>query len=309
MCSEDPRAVSETPERSPDFRGTLFVCATPIGNLDDLSPRALAVLRACDRIAAERPEHTRKLLARFGIPAGKLRPCAESTRERELGGLVEALRQGQCVALVSDAGTPGISDPGARLVALAVAAGCTVRPVPGPSSLTAALSISGFAFEQALFLGFPPRKPGERAHALERALAQEACVVLFESPERIRATLAAVGELAPRRPICLLREASKLHEEILRGTAAELLAALPESPIGEFTLVAAPPAPEERAGEPEQRDAWLVERITALREEQLSAREIVRALVLLAEIPRNHAQRLVRACIAREPGDDEEAPA
>lgn len=305
MSSDAVLTTHDSTERSPGSRGTLFVCATPIGNLEDLSPRALRVLTECAVVAAERPGHTRKLLAHFGIPTGKLRPCAESTSDRDLARLIDVLATGESIALVSDAGTPAISDPGARLVALAHAERFDVRPVPGPSSLTAALSISGFAFERVLFLGFLARKPGDRRRVLEEALDAAACVVLFESPERIRNTLADLAELAGARPLCLLREASKVHEEILRGTPAEILERLPERPLGEFTAVLAEPDDSDRAHRDGRRDRWLVERILALHEDGVLARGIVRSLVLLAGVPRNHAQRLVRGTLPEEDDDGE----
>jgi 16S rRNA (cytidine1402-2'-O)-methyltransferase len=305
MSGDPSRPSSDSTERSPAIRGTLFVCATPIGNLEDLSPRAQRVLAECDVIAAERPGHTRKLLAHFGIPTAKLTPCAESTSDRDMARLVERLVHGHAVALVTDAGTPAISDPGARLVALAHAAGVPVCPVPGPSSLTAALSVSGFTFERVLFLGFLAKKPGDRRRALEDALETAACVVFFESPERIRATLTQLAELAGARRICLLREASKIHEEVLRGAAAELLEHLPEGPIGEFTAVVAAPGDEDHAYREARRDEWLVERILALDEDGVPARGIVRSLVLLAGVPRNHAQRLVRGTLPEEDDDGE----
>jgi 16S rRNA (cytidine1402-2'-O)-methyltransferase len=303
MCSDASDQVSHV-ERSPDLRGTLFVCATPIGNLEDLSPRVERLLRECDIVAAERPSHTRKLLSHLGIPSAKLRPCAEGTGEGGLRSLVEAIRAGRSVALVSDAGTPGISDPGWRLVAMAAAAGCPTRAVPGPSSLAAALSVAGFPCEPTLFLGFAPRKPGERRRALESGLDSAATLVLFESPERVRTTLADLAELAPTRALCITRETTKLHEEILRGSAHELLALLPAKPIGEITLVVAPPTDEDLAARECRRDSDLSDRIRALYAEGVTPRGIVRALVLLAGISRNRATRLVRGALPEAPGED-----
>jgi 16S rRNA (cytidine1402-2'-O)-methyltransferase len=272
--------------------GTVYVCATPLGNLDDLSERAKAVLAAADVVAAERPQHTRKLLSHLGIPAGKLRPAAESTSEQSLDDIVRVAAEGGIVAVVADAGTPGVSDPGAPLVRRALAAGCPVRPIPGPSSLTAALSVSGFETRRVLMVGFPPRKPGARREALTEWTALPAAIVLFESPKRVRATVTDLGAVAPRRPLMLLREATKIHEEILRGTPGEVLAALDDAPKGEMTLVVSPPG--EADGPSEANEDWSSP-VADLLADGVSPRDVVRALVALADLPKGRAFDIVQA--------------
>lgn len=195
--------------------GTLYVVATPIGNLEDVSARALGTLRRVSLIAAEDTRHTGKLLAHFGIATPTTSYHAFNARARQ-GRLLEALATGD-VALVSDAGTPALSDPGMELVDAALEAGYEVRAIPGPSSLTAAISVTGLVDGPFVFLGFAPRKGGERGRFLERAVATGYALVLFESPNRVPATL---GELAGRcvgRRFAVVRELSKLHEEVVRG--------------------------------------------------------------------------------------------
>lgn len=273
--------------------GTLYVCATPLGNLGDLSERARRILSAADVVAAERPEHTRKLLSYLGISSSKLRPAAESTKDRALEAIVDSLRQGATVAMVTDAGTPGISDPGSRLVRLAVAAGCPVSPIPGASALCAALSISGFDTSRVLMEGFLPRKEGARRAVLGHSLAVNAAVVLFESPRRLCETLRTLATLAPARPAMVLREATKLHEEVLRGTAEEILERLGAEPRGEATLVIAPPSASEEEAAGTAKDAW-ESQASRLLAEGLSPRDAVRALMVLAGLSKSQAFALVK---------------
>ncbi len=281
-------------ERSPFQGGTLYVCATPIGNLEDLSPRALRLLRECDLLAAERPSHTRDLLRAFDIPPEKLRQCAESTSDADLRRIVESVLKGAVCAVVTDAGTPGLSDPGQRLVALALAAGCRVLPVPGPSALAAALSVCGFDTRRVRFVGFLPKKPGDRRRLLEELLEGDECVVFHESPVRARDALGELRALRPERPVAVLREATKVHEELLHGTPEAVLARLDDPPRGEFTMVVAPPGPEEIAARETRRDAALTRRIQALLELGCCERCAIQALTQIADAPRNRATQLVR---------------
>ena len=208
---------------------------TPIGNLEDLSARAIRVLGEVSAIAAEDTRVTARLLARHGIRKPLLSYRAP-VEKRGLPRVTAALDEGD-VALVSDAGTPAVSDPGQVLVTAAWAAGHTVVPIPGPSSVTAALSIAGYGGPGFTFLGYLPRKPGEMRRLMASLLDDERPAVAFESPFRVRKSLALIAEVLPERSLTLTRELTKLHEEILRGTAAEVLAALGERARGEFTLV------------------------------------------------------------------------
>ena len=209
--------------------------AGPIGNLEDLSARALRVLGEATAIAAEDTRVTSRLLARHGIRKPLMSYRAPVER-RGLPRVMAALDEGD-VALVSDAGTPTLSDPGQALVTAAWAAGHTVVPIPGPSSVTAALSIAGYGGPGFTFLGYLPRKPGEMRRLMETLREDPRPAVAFESPYRVQKSLALLAESLPERSITLTRELTKMHEEVLRGTASEVLAALGERARGEFTLV------------------------------------------------------------------------
>ncbi|MGH9417537.1 MAG: 16S rRNA (cytidine(1402)-2'-O)-methyltransferase [Terriglobales bacterium] len=240
--------------------GTLYLVATPIGNLGDLTHRAVEVLKQADVIACEDTRHSRTLLDHYGIlrPAQGAAPKLvsyyrqnEAARTQEL---LARLRAGEAVALLSDAGTPLVADPGARLVEAAVAAGIAVVPVPGPSAALAALTASGLwgPGEAAALLGFPPHRAGERRRWLERWQAWPALLVLFESPHRIEATVADLETVfGPARALALARELTKLHEEFIRGTVAEVRTRLAQQPPrGEYTLVIAAPPPPPRPPSP-----------------------------------------------------------
>lgn len=213
----------------------LFVVATPIGNLEDLSARAIRILGEVSAIAAEDTRVTSRLLARHGIRKPLLSYRAPVER-RGLPRVMAALDDGD-VALVSDAGTPTLSDPGQALVTAAWAAGHTVVPIPGPSSVTAALSIAGYGGPGFTFLGYLPRKPGDMRRLLASLSEDARPAVAFESPFRIRKSLQLIAESLPERSITVTRELTKLHEEVMRGTAAEILGTLGDRARGEFTLV------------------------------------------------------------------------
>ena len=215
--------------------GRLVVCPTPIGNLEDVTLRVLAMLRAADVVACEDTRHTRVLLDRHGIDATKLISYHEHNERARAAELVERMRAGAVIALVSDAGMPLVSDPGFALVRACIEAGLAVEVLPGPSSVTTALVASGLPAERWRFVGFLPRKAAERARLLERAAET---LVAFESPRRLAATLAQLAERDPDRPLAVCRELTKLHEEVRRGTAAQLAAYYSEhAPRGEVVLV------------------------------------------------------------------------
>jgi 16S rRNA (cytidine1402-2'-O)-methyltransferase len=213
----------------------LYVVGTPIGNLEDVSARALRILSEVGAIAAEDTRVTARLLARHGVRKPLISYRAPVER-RGLPRVMAALDEGD-VALVSDAGTPTLSDPGAALVSAAWAAGHTVVPIPGPSAVAAALSVAGYPGPGFTFVGYLPRKPGEMRRLLQTLADDPRPAVAFESPFRIRKSLALIAEVLPDRPLTLGRELTKLHEEVLRGTAAEIAAALGEKVKGEITLV------------------------------------------------------------------------
>ena len=217
--------------------GTLYLVSTPIGNLEDITLRALRVLREAHLIAAEDTRHTQRLLARYEIGT----PCLVYHEHNKLARgpqLVRQLREGRSVALVTDAGTPGISDPGCMLVRDARAAGVPVVPVPGASAVAAALSASGVPADRFVFDGFPPVKPGRRLNRLAALRDLDTTVVLYESPHRIQATLEAIGTVFGEREIVVARELTKQFEEIVRATPAAHRERLASAGIrGEFTIV------------------------------------------------------------------------
>ena len=215
----------------------LSVVATPIGNLEDITLRALRVLRECDAVVAEDTRHTRRLLTAHGISRPLLSLPAHDERRR-VPALVERLRGGASLALCTDAGTPVVSDPGAALVAAARAAGVTVVPVPGPSALTAALAGSGMRGDRVCFLGFLPRSPGKLRRAVEAGLALEGTVAFYESPLRLARTLTLIEALCGARPVVVARELTKVHETFHAGTAATLAAEFAaHPPRGECTVL------------------------------------------------------------------------
>ena len=225
--------------------GPLFVVATPIGNLEDLSFRAVRVLREVKVIACEDTRHTRLLLQRHGI-ATPLVSYHEHNERSRTTELVRRLLLGESVALVSDAGTPLLSDPGYTLIREAIASGVPVVPIPGPSAITAALSAAGLPTDRFVFLGFLPRKSAERRRVLEAVQAIPWTLVLFEAPTRAEATLKDLQAVLGERPIALMRELTKRFEEILRGTPKEVLAQAQGRRLrGEVTIVVgggSPPA-------------------------------------------------------------------
>jgi 16S rRNA (cytidine1402-2'-O)-methyltransferase len=230
--------------------GSLFVVATPIGNLEDLTFRALRTLREVDLIAAEDTRRTVKLLSHYQIRKPMMSLHAHN-EHREAPRLVDRMRQGESVALVSDAGTPGIADPGARVVASAHAGGIRVVPVPGPSAVTAALSASGFAADQFVFLGFPPRAGQARQHWLTRLAEERWTVVFYEAPHRFKRTMNDVRTQLVDRQIIVLRELTKIHEQLVVLPIAEVPDAT--AAVGEFVVVVGPR--DERAIEVPQSSA------------------------------------------------------
>jgi len=216
--------------------GTLYVVSTPIGNLGDVSGRAAETLKLVERVAAEDTRRTRALLTHLGIDRKLLTKLDANVPERIVEQLVEHLDAGENVALVTDAGTPSVSDPGSALVRRAAERGITVVAIPGPSAVTAAVSVSGLVDGPFLFLGFLSRRGEKRKRAIRRIAASPEPVVLFEAPARIRATLGELAQAMPARRACVLRELTKVHEEAVRGTLVEL-AARDVTERGEFTLV------------------------------------------------------------------------
>jgi 16S rRNA (cytidine1402-2'-O)-methyltransferase len=270
---------------------TLYVVATPLGNLGDLSPRAAETLRSVPVVAAEDTRRSRGLLTHLGANPTLLSFHAHS-QARRLETILGILGDGRDIALVTDAGTPVVSDPGTDLVAAAREAGHTVVPVPGPSAVATALSAAGLPADRYLFLGFLPRKGTARARLLERATAEEWSVVFFEAPTRLVALLTdLIKTTGPLRQGVVARELTKLHEEFRAGTLAELADYYSEfPPRGELTIVVegtgAPAAPPDRTDE-------AMERASELLAEGMSRREVARLLTETHGLSRNDAYRLV----------------
>ncbi|MBW2361589.1 MAG: 16S rRNA (cytidine(1402)-2'-O)-methyltransferase [Deltaproteobacteria bacterium] len=257
----------------------LCLVATPIGNLEDVTLRALRVLREASLVLAEDTRRTRKLLDRHGIDRTPLSLHAHNEAAR-VGRVLAVLAEGGDVALVSDAGTPLVSDPGERLLTAVVEAGHPVTAVPGPSAVLAALTLAGLGTERFSFLGFLPRKAGARRALLERVATAEETLVLFESPQRLAATLAELATRLGERRACVARELTKLHEEVARGSLDELAERFADGARGEVTLVVAGAQPAPAPAVDDLDDE-------------------IRARLASGETPRDVAARLARPGLSR----------
>ena len=253
--------------------GTLYGVATPIGNLEDVTLRALRVLGEADLLFAEDTRRTRVLLERHDVSARPVSLHAHNEAAR-IAGALERLASGGCVALVSDAGTPLVSDPGQRLVAAALEAGHRVESVPGPSAALAALAVSGLPPEPFAFLGFPPRRAAARRARFASYRGRPETLVLFESPRRVAATLRELFDVLGPRRACVARELTKLHEEVARGDLAELAERFADGARGEVTLVVAGDA----SGLPRASDEDVERRVRELVGEGCSPREVAARL-------------------------------
>jgi 16S rRNA (cytidine1402-2'-O)-methyltransferase len=285
--------------RAPASRGTLYVVATPIGHLDDLSQRALETLRNVSLIACEDTRKTGGLLARHQLRA-RLVSHHRFNEARSASGLLETLRRGESVALVTDGGTPGISDPGALLVRLARAEGHAIVPVPGPSALTALLSVSGFPAGPFTFIGFLPHRKGERRRTLQSLRGEPRPLLFFEAPHRIHACLLDAQEILGDREAFLGREMTKRHEELLSGPLSSLRAALADRDArGEFALLisgaaaadaAAPPGDEASShGEPPSES--IASAMRRLVDEGLDRKEAMRRVARARGVSRREVYR------------------
>jgi 16S rRNA (cytidine1402-2'-O)-methyltransferase len=268
--------------------GTLYLVSTPIGNLGDITIRAIETLKSVSAVLAEDTRHTRHLLGRYEI-ATPMVAYHEHNEARSTPRLVERLRGGESLALVSDAGTPLLSDPGARLVRAAVEAGVAVVPVPGASALLAALVAGGLPAERFTFFGFLPRRGRERREAVESIVATPHTAVLYEAPSRVGETLAELAAAgAGEREAVVARELTKQFEELRRGTVAELARYHADAPVrGEVVLLIGAATPEDVDEES------LREQARALRESGTSVRDVARALAA-SGAPRNLAYRIAQ---------------
>ena len=263
--------------------GRLVVCPTPIGNLEDVTLRVLAALRSADVVACEDTRRTKVLLDRYGVSA-KLVSYHEHNERARTSELVSRMASGAVVALVSDAGMPLVSDPGHVLVTGAVAAGVTVEVLPGPSAALAALVASALPSESWRFVGFLPRKAGE----LSSVWRSPETVVAFESPKRLAASLASLAEVDPDRPVAVCRELTKVHEEVVRGTASELAARYAsEDPRGEIVVVAGPATES-------AEEAPAVDALRRLVEAGARARPAAAVVAELTGVPANTLYRALK---------------
>lgn len=278
---------------------TLYLVATPIGNLEDITLRALRVLREATLIAAEDTRHTRRLLAHYDI-ATRCLSYHEHNRLARLDTVLAALATGD-VALVSDAGTPALSDPGSELVAACIAAGYPVSPIPGPSSPIAALVASGVSTEQFFFAGFLPRRRSERLTALALLANLPASLICFEAPHRLVDWLTDALDILGDRHIVIARELTKLHEEFLRCTIAEALAHYQEHPPrGEYTLVVAGAAP---LAPPQADEATMLHRMQELHAQGHSSSAAAR---IVAKEARVHKSVVYQLWLDRDSDDSQE---
>jgi 16S rRNA (cytidine1402-2'-O)-methyltransferase len=265
--------------------GVLYVVATPIGHLGDLSPRAAETLRLAARVCAEDTRRTRGLLSHLGIAGKPLDRLDAHASAADVEAAVSRLLAGEDLALVTDAGTPVVSDPGTALVRAAAAAGVRVVPIPGPSAVMAAVAAAGLVTGGFRFLGFLPRGGPERRAALETVRATPEAVVLFEAPQRTAETVAELARLQPGREAVIGRELTKVHEEFLRGTLAELGQALASREVlGEVTIVLGPAGAEANA--PAMDEAEMDARIDAELAAGRRARDIADTLSLESGLPR-----------------------
>lgn len=257
-----PSNLSDTRSGANAVGGTLYIVATPIGNLDDITLRAVAILRTVDVIAAEDTRQTGILFKTHGIATRLISYHEHNERERA-GQLIEKLKAGQAVAVVSDAGTPTISDPGYRLVSAAADAGIDVVPLPGVSAVTAALSVSGLPTDTFTFIGFPEKKAGKRTKLLQRLADRRETLIFYESPRRIIALLENVRECLGDRSAILAREMTKQHEEFIRGTISRIIATLAKRPAvkGECTLLVSGKL-EAEAADPGEIEAEIAQLLT-----------------------------------------------
>ncbi len=274
---------------------TLYIVGTPIGNLEDLTPRAARILSEVSLVAAEDTRVTRRLLSHLGIHP-RTTSFHQHNWRNKLDGLLAELAEGD-VALVTDAGMPVVSDPGNELVAAAARAGIKIEVVPGPSAVTAALAMSGFAGDAFSFLGFLPRRRKDRQSALREASSSVVPLVIFEAPHRLRATLADMDTVLGGRPLAVCRELTKLHEEVFRGTASQALEHF-DSPRGEVVLVVegrpieASASPEAAAEADAATDTELRRQLIGLREDGIRAKEAVAMVSEAMGLPKNRVYRV-----------------
>jgi 16S rRNA (cytidine1402-2'-O)-methyltransferase len=294
------RAVTTQLRASNTESGHAYFIATPIGNLGDITLRAIEVLGSADIICAEDTRHTRKLLQHLNITPKRLISHHEHNAVNSAVGLISLLREGNSIALVSDAGTPGISDPGGELAAACAREGIPMHPIPGPSAVVSALSVCGFSSSVFTFVGFIPVKGRARRESLESIRSMEKqCVVLYEAPHRMLDTMTALQELNNERPVCVCRELTKVHEEIMHGTVGGILSELrrrveesPEGRVrGEFCLVLGPVTKNEGESREESAKQAVIS-LEKLRMDGMSRSAAVKEVVEMCDLPKSSVYKM-----------------
>ncbi len=284
--------------------GTLYVVGTPIGNLEDITFRAVRILQSVDLIAAEDTRHTGKLLQHFQIKAPQI-SYHDHNRNSRISELLEKLHQGQAIALVTDAGIPGISDPGYELVKACIEVGIQVVPIPGPSAAITALSAAGLPTEQFVFEGFLAAKAQQRRDRLEFLRSEPRTIIFYEAPHRLRQTLQDLAAvLGTQRQLVLARELTKLHEEFWRGSIGQAITHYTErEPQGEYTLVVAGMPPEQ----PQLSEAQIKAELQQLMAQGISRSQASRQLAQATSLPRRQLYQLALV-IPNLPGSEAETP-
>jgi 16S rRNA (cytidine1402-2'-O)-methyltransferase len=291
------RKINNSESRNSEFRsgnsGILYIVSTPIGNLEDITLRALRILKSVDLIAAESVKHSRGLCQHYGI---KTRLISYNQHNQQAKGpeLIRRLRSGSDIALVTNAGTPGVSDPGGLLINQAMEKNINVSPIPGPSAVIAALSVSGLQAERFLFLGFLPNRSSKRRKELKNLISEHRTMVFFEAPHRLQAMLTDLKEILGDRQIVVLREMTKVYEEVKRGPVSAILEQLePDKIKGEFTLVV--------AGKEKGEDEHLLDKEIQKKIEKLLKEKNMRIKDIATQLSEENGltyRRLYRECLS-----------
>lgn len=290
------------PESEGSLRATLYIIATPIGNLEDMTYRAVRILGEVDLIAAEDTRHSLKLLSHFGI-SKSMTSYFDHNQQFKGERILHALRQGKSVALISDAGTPCVSDPGYQLVRDAVAEGINVVPIPGACAAVTALAASGMPSDTFTFAGFPPSRQGKRRTFLAGIRSLPGTLILYEAPHRLLDTLTDIRDVLGERQLIVARELTKMYEEYIRGSASEVIAAISHGPIrGEIVLLIAPGEPTQQESEPLED---ILERLLA--DGSLSVKDAAKKASEIAGISRSEAySEALRVKIAKSSSSERE---
>lgn len=305
--------MSVSSEKNAIKPSTLYLVATPIGNLEDMTSRALKVLKGATLIAAEDTRNTLKLLTHFGIQPTRLISCFEHNEEKRLGEILKTLEEGGSVALVSDAGMPGISDPGYLVVKAVVEKGFAVVPIPGASALLAVLPATGFPSTPFTFMGFLPSKPADRRTALHQVKSEERTLVFYESPHRMRNSLKDMMNVFGNRQAVVGRELTKMHEEFIRGNLQELWKHFKTNePMGEFVIVVEGGEKVDHSDQEKWVGVSIADQLVQLMKEQHHSKtEAVKAVCKLRDLPREVVYKISMEIQwdQEAPHDDEDAEA